>query len=349
MAQLAEQAADTGQQSVHSYPTCLLCGSQVTHKLWESKDKLFRCAGRFSHWRCDSCGIVLLHPTPSEEELSGYYPDYLTTVQMDDSFRQRLKRMVAEDWYGYAPASSPLSWVLRGVFRKLLTLPLMPLLSHLPRKKEQGRVLDIGCGSGGYLAFLSTLGWDCHGVEPGANSRAYARETLGLTMYAGPLEACRFPDAFFDVVTMWHVIEHLPDPWASLREIRRILKPDGVFLLSTPNVQSLEAWLFGRSWYALDPPRHLYLLTPRTVRWLLERSGFVITAMRSEHHPTTVSRSLLYRFEDWEWPRARAFAARWIRPIELALRACTPLRYLLGPGGILRIAACKGQVEGGRP
>lgn len=329
---------------------CILCGSRQSFPLWEGSDKKFGGPGRFSYRRCHDCDLVFLFPPVPIDELAPYYPDYVTPVRADGPtsasirVRQTLKRMVAEEWYGYESATSHnRSWPL-CLLQKMLTFPLRSLLRQVPLRRPEGRVLDIGCGSGGYLAFLASLGWDCYGVEPGPNSRAYARDALRLNVHSGPLDACGFEDGFFDLVTMWHVIEHLPNPPEVLREIHRILKPNGLLFLRTPNVEGLEARVFRGNWYGLDPPRHLYLFSPRTLRMLLEREGFTETRSTYLYHPTDFSRSLLYLAEDCDLHRIHSVLSRWIRIIEIGLAVFLPLRLMAGPGAALHVAARRVEV-----
>jgi len=340
-------ALESGTTAAAGLLSCFLCGSQVITRLWEGSDKKFRGPGRFTYKQCGACGLVFLHPRPAEQEMSRYYPDHVTPVRIgaDASFREKtrqyLKRLVAEDWYGYSSGPRPVFTRLSSALRKALTLPLRPLLRQLPRLRLGGRVLDIGCGSGAYLDFLASLGWTCHGIEPGPNSRAYATEVLGLTTHQGPLETCRFPDSFFDVVTMWHVIEHLSDPLGTLHEIRRILKPDGVVMLRTPNVKSWEARLFRGNWYGLDPPRHFFLFAPATMRTLLARSGFAISWLHHMYHSVDCSRSLLYVCEEHGFSRVGRLMGRGIRYVEFGIAACFPLRRLFGQGGAMHVEARK--------
>jgi SAM-dependent methyltransferase len=278
--------------------------------------------------------------------MARYYPDHVTPVPRPGEgsrghrIRQWLKRAVAEEWYGYDGARAPRP-ARRRLLRRIIGWPFRGLLRQVPRYRRNGRVLDIGCGSGGYLAFLAEMGWHCAGVETGAKSRAYAQTVLGLDVREGPLEACGFPDAAFDVVTLWHVIEHLPDPRATLREIGRILKPEGLLLLRTPNVESWEAALFRGNWYGLDAPRHLYLFSPATMERLLRQCGFAVTAVRATYHAVDCSRSLLYRCRDMTaaWPAL--LVARTIGAIELVLNLFMPLRRLCGRGGAVHIESQK--------
>lgn len=336
---------------VDSKPICALCGSEETALLWNGTDKKFRGKGRFAFVQCRGCGLVFLHPALPEQELAKYYPDHVTVVRKNaegpafQNARQWLKRAVAEDWYGYATRPGGADERRFRVLRKALGLFFRPYLCQVPRQRLEGRVLDIGCGSGGYLAFLASLGWTCYGIEPGPMSRTYAQEVLGLTVHPGPLESCKFPDSFFDVVTMWHVIEHLTNPPAALREVHRVLKPDGVLLLRTPNADSWEARFFQGNWYGLDPPRHLFLFSPGTLRAVLGKAGFVVSRLKHQYHPVDCSRSLLYMLEDRGMRRTREFVARWISLLEGGLIACIPLRKIFGHGGAMHIEAQKARCE----
>jgi len=322
---------------------CILCGKRESARLWEGSDKKHRGPGRFCYRQCQNCGLVFLFPPIPDDELARFYPDYVTPVRAashapaSHRIRQALKRMVAEEWYGYVSADSLRhAWPLRFL-RKVMTFPLRPLLRQVPCHQPGGRVLDIGCGSGGYLAFLASLGWTCYGVEPAPNSRTYAQEVLGLNVHPGPVAACGFEAGSFDLVTMWHVIEHLPNPLETLREIHRILKPNGVLRLRTPNAESLEARVFRGNWYGLDPPRHLYLFSPRIIRTLLESGGFSVPRMSYHYDPTDFSRSLLYLMEDVGFRRTHRVVSRYIRTIELGLTACLPFRWMASRGAAMHL------------
>lgn len=329
--------AESAREESGERPACGACGSRDVHFLWHAADKKFRGAGRFAYWRCAGCGLVMLHPRLKEEELAPYYPDHLTAVPPRDNFRQRLKRMVAEDWYGYGQGRPTVSDLLR----KVVTFPLRPLLSQLPPRRPGGRVLDIGCGSGGYLAFLADLGWACEGIEQGATSRGYARKELGLTVHADLRKLQEFPKGCFDVVTMWHVIEHLPDPCGTLSAVHRVLKPDGILMLRTPNADSWEARLSQRYWYGVDAPRHLYLFSPAALEQCLARTGFAATEVFYQYHPVDCSRSCLYAVDDAVWGGLSRFLARWVFLFESLLVMGAPLRRVLGRGGAMHVTASK--------
>ena len=138
---------------------------------------------------------------------------------------------------------------------------------------RRGRLLDVGCGSGQFLANMRDLGWEVMGVEPDPEAARVAREKLGLEVCQGTLAESEFPQDSFDVVTMSHVIEHVPDPLGLLKECKGILKPGGRLVLVTPNIESLGARVFGEFWRGWEPPRHLFLFSPRTLSRCVESAG----------------------------------------------------------------------------
>ena len=135
--------------------------------------------------------------------------------------------------------------------------------------------LDVGCGDGRFLTALQRYGWTTFGTETDAVAAALAAQRTGATIYPSALESLmEIPDQSFHLISLLHVLEHLPNPKTALAECHRLLKPDGVILLHLPNVASLEASLFGSSWYHLDLPRHFWGFTPRSLRRLLTEAGF---------------------------------------------------------------------------
>lgn len=137
----------------------------------------------------------------------------------------------------------------------------------------QGRILDVGCGVGALLEALSLLGWETEGIDTDATVVALC-QGRGLNARVGLLEEQHYPDGSFDVVTMMHVIEHVPDPLRTLREVYRILRPGGRLIMLTPNLNSLGHQRFGIDWLGLDIPRHLCLFTSSTLTQVVEAVGF---------------------------------------------------------------------------
>jgi len=141
-------------------------------------------------------------------------------------------------------------------------------------------LLDIGCGSGEFLSYMRELGWRVEGVEVDPAAVRSARSS-GLTVREGHLAAQKYPARYADVICLLHVIEHLYDPMSTLIECVRILKPDGRLIIATPNSASLGHLWFRSNWWALDPPRHLMIFNPRSLRSLVSSAGLEIEGLVS--------------------------------------------------------------------
>lgn len=137
------------------------------------------------------------------------------------------------------------------------------------------RLLDVGCGGGALLARMRSRGWEVEGIDIDEAALGVAR-AAGVPVTSATLEelAEENPLRRFDVITLDHVLEHLHDPVASLREARRLLRPGGILWLATPNLAALGHRTFGRSWMPLDPPRHLVLFSPGALARALAAAGF---------------------------------------------------------------------------
>ena len=152
-------------------------------------------------------------------------------------------------------------------------------LQRIKRLKTGHRLLDVGCGKGRFLAYAARHGWDVFGLEPAENGREIARHRLGERVVASLDELPS--DKQFDVITLWHVLEHVSEPTSLLTEIHPHVAPGGVLCIAVPNFDSLQARIGGRSWGHLDVPRHRVHYTPQTIRRTLERSGY--TTLRIAH------------------------------------------------------------------
>lgn len=145
------------------------------------------------------------------------------------------------------------------------------------RKPAAGRVLDVGSAAGYFLATMSEIGWECHGIELSEEMAETSRRLFGLeNVQAGTLLDVELPERSFDAVTFWDVVEHLEDPIAHLRRAHDLLKDDGILVIETQNVESRFARLMGRSWQHYKHAEHLYHFSPRTIALLLERAGFEV-------------------------------------------------------------------------
>jgi len=165
--------------------------------------------------------------------------------------------------------------------------------------QQSGRILDVGCATGNFLDGMRRLGdWQTVGVEPNPYASNYAQERLGLDVFACELKEASFEKDSFDIVTLWDVLEHVPDPMATLQEVARVLRTDGVLVLSLPNPETWEISLFGFHWAGWDMPRHLHLFTQDVLVRYLKESGFEvieITSFTGKYHVFLLSLDLWVR------------------------------------------------------
>ena len=240
---------------------CNLCGNNnATPVISDLPDFLLHRNGVSATFvKCSSCGLVYQDPRPTFQEMTAHYPpDY--------------------ESYSPEPVAGNSSWLLR----QAIQYGIAKRCSYITRYKQAGRLLDVGCASGIFLQGIRNRGnWDLYGVEINENVAHIAQEH-GLDVRLGTLEQAVFSDGYFDVVTLWDVLEHLHDPAGSLREIYRILKPDGLLIIRVPNANSRDSRLFGRYWAGLDAPRHLYVFSPLTLEALLEKCHFQRIARSSQ-------------------------------------------------------------------
>jgi SAM-dependent methyltransferase len=189
---------------------------------------------------------------------------------------------VLEDYYGYPATSS------EGLARTLRRLFLWPEKSLRELKgrhplpwRGEGKVLDIGCGAGGNLKVLQNQGWKVSGIEISEVAAAHARNLVEGQIHTGTLDSAPFDAKAFDLVLLSHSLEHLPSPVDALRRVYRLLKDDGLLVVTVPNRKSLEAKLFGAWWFHWDPPRHFYHFDKTTLSHAMKEAGFQPVRIRT--------------------------------------------------------------------
>ena len=220
---------------------CLICGNTSAHRMYAITD----VSEEFIE--CDTCGLGSLFPMPTAARIESFYP---------------------AEYYG--TPSAKFEPVVEAGVRAGARLRVQSLLSGL---QPGSHVLDIGCGRGVMLRALLDLGYTAHGVELSAEAAAGVDPRADVRI-AADLDEAGFRDHSMDAIILWHVLEHLPDPQRTLKQIRRILKPDGRLILAVPNYASWQARWAGKDWFHLDLPRHLYHFSPSTLSVLLQRHGF---------------------------------------------------------------------------
>ena len=171
----------------------------------------------------------------------------------------------------------------RAIWARLLGRPCNERRGEMPWH-GQGRLLDFGCGGGAFLKTMADRGWQVTGLDASVGAAKSVQEDLGLTVLTGSLPHPELMPGSFDVVTMWQSLEHVHRPLAVLREAYQLLVPGGRLIVATPNIESLPFYWFGSSWFGLDLPRHLTHFTPKSLREMLETTGFRVGTVRLLRH-----------------------------------------------------------------
>jgi SAM-dependent methyltransferase len=233
-------------------PDCLLCGGDRRTPVVEAPDPTPGGSGlRFAVVRCDECGLHFTSPRPDVETIGQFYPST------------------------YRPHRRPRERDHGPRFRRL---------SAALGRTAPGRLLDFGCGGGALLAWAARQGWSVTGLDVSADAVQAVRSGLGVRVLQGTLPHPALAPSSFDVVTMWHVLEHVHDPLAVLTAARRLLAPGGRLAVAVPNIAGTAFRWFGPAWFGLDLPRHLTHFTPTTLRRMLERVGFRVVSIRPDRH-----------------------------------------------------------------
>jgi SAM-dependent methyltransferase len=277
------------------YVRCNLCDADNFQVLFHGRDRLYKKEGVFPVVKCNECGLIYLNPRPGQEDIGYYYPhDYMAYEKIghDDigimgkgqgrasDLKNWIKKTILEEYYEYDFQNSGREKILKNLLKKVSVYPFLSKYRSMYYRtipfSDKGKVLDIGCGNGSYLAWLKSLGWAVYGVEPDEMSVKFAAQEYGIDIFCGDLSDAHFPDSLFDCITMWHSLEHSHRPLETLKEIYRILKPEGLAVISVPNIHSLEAKLLKGNSFLYDVPRHLYDFSPRVLGEMLNKGGFRI-------------------------------------------------------------------------
>lgn len=230
--------------------SCILCGSSSVQELFTTPG--VQINGRLESFplvQCSRCTLTTLWPQPPDEALHAVYAsDYYTP-------------------HAHMPFGTSFDILFRVWRRRRVTL--------LKRLKPDGKFLDVGCGAGSLVGDLLEKGYDAYGMDTAPAAATAIPKHLLPRITLRPLEECGYAEGSFDLVMLSDVLEHVRAPHLLLQRIARLLKKDGVLVISVPNWESMEARVFGRRhWRNIDAPRHLWHFTNVSLSALLKQEGF---------------------------------------------------------------------------
>ena len=278
-----EPAGDWPAAELEAVSACPVCAETRRSPLYSGlRDRLLPTPGRWDMWRCGGCGSAFLDPRPTQASMGrAYGADYMTHEPPAGgaaaggiaTLRRRLLHGYLNARFGYALAD--------GIRAGRVLIPMLPggrarterFIRNLRLAGERPRLLDVGCGNGAFVGQMHALGWQAEGIDVDRQALAEGH-AAGLPVREGTIRDLDPEQRRFDAITLGHVIEHLHDPRESLAALRSLLRPGGMIWLATPNVEATGHRVFGSSWHALDPPRHVVLCSGGGLRGLLDAAGF---------------------------------------------------------------------------
>lgn len=227
---------------------CPWCGSENAQLHLELKD-LFLTQEPFKIFECKECGLLYTTPRPNKDEIGRYYK--------------------SEEYYSHQENKEGF---IPKVYEKVKSVNLKNKYGIATEGKEKGKALDIGCGVGDFLHTMEQHGWDCTGVEPSEDAKAIAKKRIKGQLLSSE-EQENLLDSSFDLITMWHVLEHVDDIRWQIQQLHRLCKQGGRIIIALPNYKSYDGQYYKAEWAAYDVPRHLNHFNKETLIKILEESG----------------------------------------------------------------------------
>lgn len=227
---------------------CLVCNSDQSSKYLVCNDYLVSNEN-FELVQCSKCGFVYTNPRPAMADIAPYYQ--------------------SEDYYSHSDQNKS---IISAIYNFIRTLNIKNKLSLVQSvAKRKGKLLDYGCGAGLFVRSASDNGWIAEGIEPSKDARLVA-EKLGSKVQA-PEAINSLTEGSFDVITLWHVLEHLHDINSVIPKLKALLAKEGTLVIAVPNLNSWDAIWYKEKWAAFDVPRHLYHFSQDSIQKLFENFG----------------------------------------------------------------------------
>lgn len=230
-------------------PACNNCGSKRNKVVWDGLIT-WEHKGIFRVVKCSACGLIYLNPRPTRAKIGNYYPK--------------------ESYWGRDVAVNPTN----ADFKKEREYAFGPIYDFVMKHKNKGSILDIGAGTGTFLSNFKELGWKVDGVELSNDAVKFSKKIFKIKLKIGDFFDHSFQTNYYDVATLNNALEHLYNPLETLKRAHKLLKKNGMIIITVPNVDSLGLKIFGKRWHAIQPPRHLYHFSEKTLNEMLNKSGF---------------------------------------------------------------------------
>jgi 2-polyprenyl-3-methyl-5-hydroxy-6-metoxy-1,4-benzoquinol methylase len=239
------------------YTQCPVCASGKIAPQLTAKDHTVS-QQQFSIWHCSNCTVRFTQDVPEQNAIGAFYQsdNYISHSDTKKGIVNSLYHLVR---------------------RRTLNAKRQLIVDETGMNK--GEILDIGCGTGAFLNTMKTAGWAITGLEPDDTARKKATELYGIQPQS-PEKLFDLQPATYNAVTMWHVLEHVHELHAYIKQLHNLLTPQGKIFIAVPNYTSYDARLYNESWAAYDVPRHLYHFSPAAMQKLLSTYNLKLTAIK---------------------------------------------------------------------
>jgi 2-polyprenyl-3-methyl-5-hydroxy-6-metoxy-1,4-benzoquinol methylase len=238
------------KQNKYNYAKCDACNNPIPDSASRIITKTTNNT-TIVYVQCPCCGLSSMHPNPSQKTIAEFYD---------------------ADYYGLGETKF-INWMdlIRGICLKRRAQRVFPMTAQ-----KLNRTLDVGAGDGRFLKYMHNLGYEIYGTElPGP---AYDRAALikDINLFPCDIADAGFAPESFDIITIWHVLEHIREPSQTIRYCQTLLRPGGVLVIEVPNLGNWQSRATGNNAFHLDPPRHLYQFTDSSLSMLIENAHFEI-------------------------------------------------------------------------
>ncbi len=228
---------------------CIICGNKEFSEYLKGTD-YFLTQEKFTIVKCNKCDFIFVNPRPDVQEIGKYYK--------------------SEEYISHSNNKNGLLNKVYHIIRKRNHGKKYELISNF---KSNGKLLDIGCATGEFLNYVKKNNWETVGIEPDSDAREFAKTAYNLNVqpevYLNELKS-----ESFDIITMWHVLEHVHELKERLEQIQRLLVKNGVAIIAVPNAACYDSKIYSEYWAGYDLPRHIYHFTQETIIKLFERHNF---------------------------------------------------------------------------
>lgn len=293
-----------------NYSSCPVCGAAGISKVITAKDNTVSYED-FDIFHCSNCQLRFTQNVPDALSISKYYK--------------------SENYISHSNTSKGLVNRLYKLVRNISNRQKRNLIEKTTGLKH-GNLLDIGSGTGYFAAEMQKANWEISGLEPDADARVIAQE-LNSVVLASTENLYQLPAKKFDVITLWHVLEHVHELKNYIKQFKLLLKEKGFLFVAVPNYKSLDAEIYKEHWAAYDVPRHLYHFSPNAMKRLMEDEGFEIKEMKPMWFDSFYV-SLLsskYKNESTNWVGAIITALRSNMKAMRDNSKCSSVIYIISP------------------